>query len=219
MRSEPAKIPAFTAEETAKLTGLTCRQLQYWNATGVFRGEYETGESHWTAIYSFCDLVRLDTLAQLRKKHGVPLRELRKVGAWLRDQTRRQTPWPALRVFIRGKRVYFQEPGSPQVSRLPAGQPMALMDLGIVVREVTKRVERLRQRGLEQIGKIQRQRRVAHNAPVIAGTRIPTVAISQLHQAGYTHGRILKEFPTLTRSDVEAAVAYEDEQRSARRTG
>ncbi len=96
---------------------------------------------------------------------------------------------------------------------------MTLMDLGIVVREVTKRVERLRQRGLEQIGKIQRQRRVAHNVPVIAGTRIPTVAIYELLLAGYTHGRILKEFPTLTRSDVEAAVAYEDEQRGARRTG
>ncbi len=213
MRSDPIKIPAFTAEEAASLTGLTRRQLQYWNATGVFRGEYETGESDWTAIYSFCDLVRLDTLAQLRKKHGVPLRELRKVGAWLRDQTRRQTPWSAIRVFVQGKQVYFQEPGSPQVSRPLSGQSVAVMDLGIVVREVTKRVERLRKRGLEQIGKIQRQRRVAHNAPDIAGTRIPTLAISQLHQAGYTHGRILKEFPTLTRSDVEAAVAYEEAAR------
>jgi len=219
MRSEPTKIPAFTAEEAANLTGLTRRQLQYWNAMGFFRGEYETGESHWTAFYSFCDLVRLDTLAQLRKKHGVPLRELRKVGAWLRDQTRRQTPWSAIRVFVRGKQVYFQEPGSPQVGRPFSGPAVALMDLGIVVREVTKRVERLRKRGLEQIGKIQRQRRVAHNAPVIAGTRIPTLAISQLHQAGYTQGRILKEFPTLTRSDVEAAVAYEEAQRGARRTG
>lgn len=173
MRWEPTKIPAFTAEEAASLTGLTRRQLQYWNGMGVFRGEYETGESHWTAIYSFCDLVRFDTLAQLRKKHRVPLRELRKVGAWLRDQTRRQTPWSAIRIFVRGEQVYFQEPGSPQVSRLPSGQQMTVMDLGIVVREVTKRVERLRKRGLEQIGKIQRQRRVAHNAPVIAGTRFP----------------------------------------------
>jgi len=147
MRSDPTKIPAFTAEEAASLTGLTRRQLQYWNATGVFRGEYETGESHWTATYSFCDLVRLDTLAQLRKKHGVPLRELRKVGAWLRDQTRRQTPWSAIRVFVQGKQVYFQEPRSPQVSRLPSGQQMTVMDLGIVVREVTKRVERLRKAG------------------------------------------------------------------------
>lgn len=219
MRSEPTKILAFTAEEAGSITGLTRRQLQHWNATGFFRGEYETGESHWTALYSFCDLVRLDTLAQLRKKHGVPLRELRKVGAWVRDRYRRQTAWSTIRVFVRGKQVYFEEPGSAQVDRPLSRHAVAVMDLGIVVREVTKRVERLRKRRLEQIGKIQRQRRIAHNAPVIAGTRIPTLAISQLHQAGYPQERILKEFPTLTRTDVEAAVAYEEGQRAARRTG
>jgi len=210
--SDPNKILAFTAEQICGLTGLTHRQLKYWNATGFFRGEFESGESYWTGIYSFRDLVSLDTLALLRKKHGVPLQELRKVGPWLRDQYRLQTPWFSIRFFVSGKRVYFQEPGSRQVRRPLSGQQIAvaLIELERVARALAGRVERLRKRQRGQIGRIERQRSVVHNSPLIAGTRIPTLAIWELYEAGYSRKRILTEFPRLNQRDVEAAIAYEE---------
>jgi uncharacterized protein (DUF433 family) len=49
---------------------------------------------------------------------------------------------------------------------------------------------------------------VAHNAPVLAGTRIPVRAIKRFNEAGYSVAQILSEYPTLTESDVVAALAY-----------
>jgi uncharacterized protein (DUF433 family) len=215
MSSKPQQILAFTADQAGCLIGLTHRQLRYWNATGFFRGEYESGESPWTGIYSFRDLMILDTLAHLRNKHKVPLRELRRVCPWLREQYRRRTPWSNIRVFVSGKQVYFQEPVSRQTSPRLSGQhvAVAVMDLEQVFHEVSGKVERLRKRQRGQVGRIERQRRVVHNSPAISGTRIPALAVWELDEAGYSTQRILREFPNLTQSDVEAAIAYEEDRR------
>lgn len=50
---------------------------------------------------------------------------------------------------------------------------------------------------------------------VIAGTRIPVDAIKEFADAGYTVPQIMKEYPTLDRRDVEAAISYEDERNAA----
>jgi uncharacterized protein (DUF433 family) len=215
---ESVKILAFTADQVSDLTGLTRRQLRYWHATGSFRGEYQTGESYWTGVYSFGDLVSLETLALLSRQHKVTLQELRKVDHWLRDRYRDQAPWSTIRFFVRRRRVYFQEPASVQVLRPLSGQQVAVavIELERVVRQVSRRVDRLRRRQPGQIGRIARQRMVVHNSPVIAGTRIPTLAVWELHEAGYDRQRILREFPSLTQRDVAAAVQYEKGRRGLR---
>ncbi len=59
-------------------------------------------------------------------------------------------------------------------------------------------------------------RRSAHydttrtRAWVLAGTRIPTGAIRRFAEAGYTVNQILREYPSLTREDVAAALAHEE---------
>lgn len=44
--------------------------------------------------------------------------------------------------------------------------------------------------------------------PVIVGTRIPVSLILNLLRHGYDFDRILRAYPTLTKGDVEAAIAY-----------
>jgi uncharacterized protein (DUF433 family) len=213
--SKPLEILAFTADQICALTGLTHRQLRYWSATNVFRSEYDRGESNWSSVYSFCDLVSLDLLATLRGKHKVPLQELGKVSRWLREQYHRQTPWSAVRLFVGGRSVCFGEADSEPVRRAFSGLPgpVYLIDLGRMVRGALRKVQRLRKRQGHQIGRIERRRRVVHNLPVVAGTRIPTIAIWELYEAGYTGQRIQKKFPSLTQRDVEAAIAYEEDRR------
>ena len=46
-----------------------------------------------------------------------------------------------------------------------------------------------------------------HNAPVIGGTRIPVAAVRSFHEAGYTTEQIIAEYPSLTPTDVETALA------------
>jgi uncharacterized protein (DUF433 family) len=48
-----------------------------------------------------------------------------------------------------------------------------------------------------------------HNASVIAGTRIPTNAIYDLHHAGFSIPQIVSEYPRLTEKDIRAAIQFE----------
>jgi uncharacterized protein (DUF433 family) len=56
--------------------------------------------------------------------------------------------------------------------------------------------------------KIQMDRKILGGAPRIAGTRIPVYAILQLVEAGYSHKRILKSFPSLSIDDLQAALKF-----------
>ena len=56
--------------------------------------------------------------------------------------------------------------------------------------------------------KIQIDRRILGGAPCIAGTRIPVYAILQLVEAGYSHKRVLKSFPSVSQEDLQAALRF-----------
>lgn len=216
MRQSP-EIIAFTADQVSRLTGLARRRLKYWHVTGFFRAEYETDSSSWAGLYSFRDLVGLDTVAALRRSYKVPLQELRRVAPWLHEKYQQQTPWSAIRFFVSGKKLLFQEPGGKVIRRPLSGQQVAaaLIDLEEVARRIRKKIEHLRKRPRQQVGRVERTRRIVHNLPVIAGTRIPTIAVWELHAAGYTTSRIRGEFPSLTRKDVIQAIEYETNRQIA----
>jgi uncharacterized protein (DUF433 family) len=74
---------------------------------------------------------------------------------------------------------------------------------------------RLRERSPEQIGHVSRNRYIVHNAWVVAGTRIPTTAIWNFHEAGYTAKQIIAEYPRLTSKDIRAAIDFEKRRLSA----
>lgn len=56
--------------------------------------------------------------------------------------------------------------------------------------------------------KIRIDRKILGGAPCVAGTRIPVYGILQLVEAGYSHKRILKSFPSLIQEDLEAALRF-----------
>jgi uncharacterized protein (DUF433 family) len=212
-----ADIIAFTAEQVARITGLSLRQLYYWDRhPEFFKPEFAdaSGGRYFGRIYSFRDLVSLRTIAILLRQHGIPLQELRRVDPWLKAH--QESPWASLRLYVLGKHVYFEYPGSRAVvgARYPHQMVMPVV-IDEVVREVRAASGRLHERTPEQIGQIIRNRYVAQNAFVLAGTRISTGAIWSLHEAGYTPGEIIREYPRLTPADVAAAIAFERENRKA----
>jgi uncharacterized protein (DUF433 family) len=166
-------------------------------------------------IYSFRDVVGLRTIAILRNEHGVPLQELRKVGEWLSKI--HETPWSSLRFYVAGKNAFFEDPqsGKPFSAR-PFSQGALPVDLEKIAHDMHIAALRLRDRRPEQIGKFERHRYVVHNTHVVAGTRVPTSAVWNLHQAGFTDNAIIREYPRLMREDISAAIEFEASRQKKR---
>jgi uncharacterized protein (DUF433 family) len=203
---------AFTVDDMQRLTGLSERQLRYWDKTGFFSPQVAEDDLRrpFSRIYSFRDIVGLRTIAELRER--VPLQELRRIGKWLHE--RHDTPWASLRFYLVGRRVFFDDPetDTPTATR-PAGQAAfkkTVFDLEPIVHNMREASKRLREREPSQIGKVTRHRYVMSNTPVLSGTRIPTSAIWHFHRAGYSVDMILQQYPRLTREDVVAAIAHEE---------
>ena len=160
-------------------------------------------------VYSFRDVVGLRTLAKLRRK--VSLQQLRNVAAWLQKKLPVvNQPWSSLRFYIAGDQVVFDDPTSGRLlSDQPLGQVVLPVDLVEIRADMERRAERLRARAPRDQGRVARNRYVAHNAWVVAGTRVPTAAIWDFHDAGYTVADIIREYPQLTPKDVRGALKHE----------
>ncbi|HEU0073435.1 MAG TPA: DUF433 domain-containing protein [Dehalococcoidia bacterium] len=126
---------------------------------------------------------------------------------------RHDSPWASLTLYVAGMRVFFDDPESGVVlAGRPGSQSAMRFELKRVASDTQAAVDQLRSRNLDQIGKIGQKRNVAHNAPVVAGTRIPTAAIWDLYQGGFSNDAIVREYPSLTVSDVRVALSFERTQ-------
>ncbi len=213
-----ADIIAFTADQVSRITGLSIRQLYYWDTNPkFFRPEFEDRDRsrYFGRIYSFRDVVSLRTIAILLKQHRVPLRELRAVDPWLKEHS--ETPWASLKLYVLDRRVYFKHPGTGRIMAARYPHQMVIpIAIDEVVSEVRAASAHLRERSPEQLGRVVQNRYVVHNAHVLAGTRIPTSAVWNFHKAGYSVQDIIREYPRLTPVDVEAAITFETQRQQKR---
>jgi DNA-binding transcriptional MerR regulator len=210
---------AFTAEHVSRLTGLSDRQLRYWDGRGLFSPSYADAirRRPYSRIYSFRDIVGLRTIALLLKQYRVPFSEVEAVGAWLSE--RYETPWASLRFFVADRKVLFEDPQTGIRFRArPPHQAALPIELRSIEHEMKEAARKLRERRAEDVGKIGRHRYIVHNADVLAGTRIPTAAIWEYHEAGYDTVEILRQYPTLTAADIGVAIEHEM-KRHARKAG
>jgi uncharacterized protein (DUF433 family) len=196
-------ISAFSADQVAKLTGLTIRQLSYWDNLGFFQPQYasEDRRSPYSRIYSFKDVVGLRTLSVLKSEYKCSLPHLRDVAQKL--TTYSATPWADLTLYVWKRKVYFKPPKG-QMQGVIDGQYL-LLPIKSIMEDVRKKAELLRQRDPGQIGKVEKRRYISHQAEVISGTRIRVATILHFLEAGYSSAAILKEYPSLTEADIEAA--------------
>lgn len=208
------EIVAFTADHVCRLTDLSARQLRYWDRTGFFSPTLldEHRSRAFGRIYSFRDVVGLRVIAVLR--NGVPLQELRRVGEWLK--ARHADPWSTQQFYLQGRKVVLHDPASGAPTEASGvGQRVLAIALEPIAGQMQRAAERLRARGKDQVGKIVRNRYVVHNAYVVAGTRIPTSAIWNLHAAEYSAKDIIREYPRLKLKDITAAISFEGRRRRA----
>jgi uncharacterized protein (DUF433 family) len=196
-------ISAFSADQVTKLTGLTMRQLAYWDKLGFFQPQYAADDrrSPYSRIYSFKDVVGLRTLSVLKSTYKCSLPHLQEVARKLVAYSK--TPWADLTLYVWKRKVQFSEPETGKTRGVLDGQ-YTLLPIRSVIEDVRRDAEALRRRQPAQVGKIERHRYVSHHADVIAGTRIKVATIRRFIEAGYSTADILKEYPSLTEADIKA---------------
>jgi len=203
--SESSIIRAFSAEHVGRLAGLSQRQLSYWDKTGFFSPQYafENRRSPYSRIYSFRDVVGLRTISILRKQYHIPLQNLRRAAEEL--SRHKDSPWSDLQLYVFNGEVHFREPETGRVRGARSGQ-LVNIPLRTIIEDVAGKSNQLLERSADQFGRVARHRYVAHNAWVIAGTRIPINAIVSFSKAGHSPEQIISEYPALTVADVTAAL-------------
>lgn len=210
MMNDESVVAAFSEDQVERLTGISKSQLRYWDRTDFFKPTFaaENRRAAFSRIYSFRDVASLRILNVLRNQYRLPLQHLRDVA--------RQLPalpdvmWTSMELFVIGRRVAFVEPGSDQHREIVSKQYLLGIPLKVVASDTQRDVERLSARAPEEIGRVSRSRNVAHNAWVLAGTRIPVATIKRFAADGFEIAQILKEYPRLTEADIRAALAHEE---------
>jgi uncharacterized protein (DUF433 family) len=209
MYGTPGVIAAFGEDHTVRLTGITRSQLRYWDRIGFYRPSYAEDNRRvaFSRVYSFRDIVSLRALNVLRNQYDVPLQHLRAVSQKLNHLA--EDMWTGIRLWVLNKKVVWQDPSTGLPQEVLSKQyvvPTLLMET--VASDTKRDVATLNVRDASKRGKIEQSRFVNHNAPVLAGTRIPVAAIKRFSSAGYGAEEILAEYPDLTVEDVAAALAY-----------
>jgi uncharacterized protein (DUF433 family) len=207
--SSSVVVSGFTEDHVERLTGVSQRQLRYWDRTGFFVPSlaYEDRRSPYSRLYSFRDVVSLKIVSALRNDANVPLPHLREVKeklAHLGDDL-----WATTTLYVLNRRVIFDSPDMDRREEVVSGQVMLQIPLKVVSGNTEEAVKALRKREDAAIGKIERRKNVAHNQAAIAGTRIPVRSVKAFADAGYSVEQIQKEYPTLTAEDIQAAISFE----------
>lgn len=198
-------IRAFSEEQTSRLTGISRRQLRYWDKEKFFVPSlaYEDRSLPYSRLYSFRDVVSLKVLNALRNEAKVPLQELRRVKNKLLHLG--DDVWTCTTLYVHNKRVAFLNPETASMEEVVSGQGI-LIPLQEASRDMEDKVKALDKRSPDLIGKFERKRGIARNQLVIAGTRVPVKSIKAFADAGYSIEQIKKEYPTLVDGDIVAAI-------------
>jgi DNA-binding transcriptional MerR regulator len=195
-------LRSFSIDHAERVTGLSKLRLARWDRLGLFSPEaVDQGDkgNPYARVYTFNDLVGLRTLAILVGKYRVPIREIR--GAYRKLATLVKSPWSDTPLSVCKRQIVFDLRGRPR--NVTDGQAVLKhIPLPEIADEVAKRTQALRKRRKDQIGATERRKFFAHNATVLAGTRIPVRAVESFIGEGYSDKAIVDEYPSLTRADV-----------------
>jgi DNA-binding transcriptional MerR regulator len=127
----------FTSREVVALTGITPRQLQWWDEQGIVVSEREGHRR----LYSFQDLTEVAVLCELRSR-GFSLQRVRKMMRTLKSQFNKRLAETVsgsseYHLLTDGKRLYLETSARQIVDILEnSRQPMLAICLSDTVRRV-----------------------------------------------------------------------------------
>jgi DNA-binding transcriptional MerR regulator len=156
-------VSAFTEDDVARLTGVTKRQLRYWDRDGFFAPSlgYEDRSRPYSRLYTFRDIVSLKVLNALRNDAKVALPHLREVKDTLLHLG--EDLWAKTTLYVLNRRVVFVNPETDSMEEVVTGQGVLQIPLIVVTGNMQEAVKALRRRDSDLIGKFEQKRGIAHN--------------------------------------------------------
>lgn len=129
------------------MTGLTPRQLDWWDRRGFLRPSAAAAAGYGTRRrYSFTDLVKLRLAARLRAA-GFGLPQVRRVVETLKRLDPSQDGLASARLLVADRRVVWAKTDRELVDLLDDGQLMLVFPVGEAVADVARAAEALRVAG------------------------------------------------------------------------
>ena len=150
----------YTSREVAVLTGLTARQLQWWDARRLFKpavAPHRTAAGGFTERrYSPLDVLELQVLADLRRR-GFSVPRLRRLLSTLRDvfglrlveATGEGGP---MTLFIGGDQLYARAQDGRLFNMDRPTQPLLMVGEEVTIRPLTARERKRRPRAVVRKG-------------------------------------------------------------------
>ncbi len=149
-----SKQQGFTSREVEHLTGLSNRNLQYWDEQGVFTPSLNRPAGRGTGpenrrLYSALDVLVLQAVAALKRK-GMSFQRIRKTLETLRDEMGIERPFHAalrgdgrVNLLTDGKNFYLCRNDRQVVDILKHSGQYLLLPLGELAQDLRIRVREL----------------------------------------------------------------------------
>jgi DNA-binding transcriptional MerR regulator len=135
----------FTSNEVVELTGITPRQLQWWDERGIVVPQ----RAGHRRLYSFDDLAEVAVIVELRTK-GFSLQRVRKVMRFLQRELGKRLVETVsgdsdYHLLTDGKTIYLEHSAQEIVDLLKnARQPMLAIGLSDAVRQIRAEIRGLK---------------------------------------------------------------------------
>jgi uncharacterized protein (DUF433 family) len=207
MTAVAEELIAFSDFRAARLAGVSVRRLRYWEETQLVTPSIsrKVSSRNTVRLYGFQDMLAVLVVAWLRTERGMSLQHVRRVVTHLRSRGY-QEPLRELKFATLGQEIYFQHPDGSWEGDLQPDQ--IVLEETIRLDPLRARITRAVERPVASVGQIVKRRGVMGNKPIFAGTRIPVATVKRYLDAGYDAEQIIKEYPSLTPADIEAAQNY-----------
>jgi predicted RNase H-like HicB family nuclease len=138
---------AFNTKTVIRITGLTQRQIDYWDRTHFIKPSIKEASGYGTArLYSFIDLVQLKVARMLIDK-GISLQKIRKSINYLKKNFPDiEKPLAQMRFITDGETLFVLTDNKKKIlDTLSKGQMVFALAIGELIEELTGEVQKLDQ--------------------------------------------------------------------------
>ena len=136
---------AYNAKTVCKLTGITYRQLDYWDKTHFIKPSVSEAEGTGSVrLYSFPDLVQLK-VAKTFKDQGVSLQKIRKSVTWLKKNfPDTEKPLAEMRLITDGNTIFvLTENKKIILDTLSRGQLVMSIAVGQIIEAMKGKIAKI----------------------------------------------------------------------------